>query len=71
MESPGLALSLLPGEALALLDKIVLPPDLLEKLGVDQKDDAMVTGVKFMMLDTGMDEDIVQLVSRCILVLLK
>jgi hypothetical protein len=44
------------------LDSIVLRPDLLEKLGVDQKDDAMVTGVKFMMLDTGMDEDMVQLV---------
>ena len=64
LESPGLALTLLPCEALALMDKIVLGDDLLAKMGVDAKDEAMVTGVKFMMVDTGMDEETVQMVSK-------
>ena len=64
LESPGLALALLPGEALALMDKIVLADDLLSKLGVDKDDVSMVTGVKFMMVDTGMDEETVHLVSH-------
>ena len=58
-----MALSLLPGEALALMDKIDLAPDVLEKMGVDKADETIVTGVKFMMVDTGMDEDTVQMVS--------
>ena len=64
LESPGLALALLPSEALALMDKIVLADDLLSKLGVDKDDVSMVTGVKFMMVDTGMDEETVHLVSH-------
>ncbi len=56
-------MSLLPGEALALMDKIDLAPDVLEKMGVDKADETIVTGVKFMMVDTGMDEDTVQMVS--------
>ncbi len=58
-----MALTLLPCEALALMDKIVLGDELLAKMGVDPKDEAMVTGVKFMMVDTGMDEETVQMVS--------
>ena len=45
------------------MDKIVLGEELLAKMGVDPKDEAMVTGVKFMMVDTGMDEETVQMVS--------
>ncbi len=56
-------MSLLPGEALALMDSIELGPDVLDKMGVDKTDEAMVTGVKFMMVDTGMDEETVQMVG--------
>ena len=56
-------MQLLPGEALALMNKIVLDDDLLSKMGVDKDDVSMVTGVKFMMVDTGMDEETVRLVS--------
>jgi hypothetical protein len=56
-------MQLLPGEALALMNKIVLDDDLLSKMGVDKDDLSMVTGVKFMMVDTGMDEETVRLVS--------
>jgi hypothetical protein len=45
------------------MNKIVLSDDLLAKMGVDSKDEAMVTGVKFMMVDTGIDEEMVQMVS--------
>ena len=60
-------MSLLPSEALALMDKIELAPEVLDKMGVDKTDEAMVTGVKFMMVDTGMDEDTVQMVGACLL----
>jgi hypothetical protein len=56
-------MQLLPCEALALMQKIVLNGDLLAKLGVDKDDVSTVTGVKFMMVDTGMDEETVRLVS--------
>jgi hypothetical protein len=56
-------MQLLPCEALALMNKIDLGDDVLEKMGVDKNDDLTVTGVKFMMVDTGMDEDTVRLVS--------
>lgn len=57
-----MAFSLLPSEALSLMDKIVLEDNLLSSLGVDKNDHAMVTAVKFMMVDTGLDEDAVQMV---------
>ena len=63
-ESPGLAMALLPAEALALMDGIALDDDVLDKMGVDKLDEMMVTGVKFMMVDTGMDEDTVKLITE-------